>query len=224
MAYNFVAGSTQAFNDTSFVPPAQPFSYSIAGRPTNVGARKSILSYHNNAVPGPNNGQLELNGISFGSNKGYANNTTSGTGNSVVATNTFTLSAWTNFSVCIPTSGGAPLTIYSKATKSTGSGTSPGSPAGVDRLQIGRQTSGTANTYNQYYDGDAARVAFWSGVELTDRERASLDVDFSPRRIRPQSLSTYRPLINSTNDMRRAAALAFVNTPTLARHPRSYGM
>lgn len=74
--------------------------------------------------------------------------------------------------------------------------------------------------------GDVACVALWD-VALDDAEIASLVAGFPPRRVRPQSLRWYAPLVRELVVPKRAAnpnvALAATGSPTVSDHPRSYG-
>lgn len=69
--------------------------------------------------------------------------------------------------------------------------------------------------------GDLADISAWN-VALTGAEIASLAKGFSPRRIRPQSLVFYAPLLRNLQDLRQGLALTAVNSPTVANHPRVY--
>lgn len=75
--------------------------------------------------------------------------------------------------------------------------------------------------------GSVAAVAMWSAA-LDDAEVASLVAGFSPRRVRPQSLRWYAPLVRELVVPSRyvypSSALANVNAATVSDHPRSYGM
>ena len=72
-----------------------------------------------------------------------------------------------------------------------------------------------------FFDGFLSEAAIWN-VVLTDSEIASLAKGFSPRRIRPQSLVFYAPLLRNLQDLRKGLALTAVNSPTVAAHPRVY--
>lgn len=72
-----------------------------------------------------------------------------------------------------------------------------------------------------YLKGMVADAAAWSAA-LTTAEIASLAKGFSPRRIRPQSLVFYAPLLRNLQDLRSGVALTAVNAPTVANHPRVY--
>ena len=74
--------------------------------------------------------------------------------------------------------------------------------------------------------GDAACVALWN-VALDDKEIASLVAGFSPRRVRPQSLRFYAPLVRELVVPQAIhsplVALANIGSATVSAHPRSYG-
>lgn len=101
----------------------------------------------------------------------------------------------------------------SKATDGTSS-----SPTGTNAIYVGVRNS---NGLGFFAGGAIADVAVWN-VALTDAEIASLAKGFSPRRIRPQSLVFYAPLLRNLQDLRRGLALTAVNSPTVANHPRVY--
>jgi hypothetical protein len=74
--------------------------------------------------------------------------------------------------------------------------------------------------------GSVANVAMWN-VALDDAEVASLVAGFSPRRVRPQSLVFYAPLVRELVVPKSLVApissLAATASPTVSDHPRSYG-
>jgi len=74
--------------------------------------------------------------------------------------------------------------------------------------------------------GSVAAVAIWD-VALTDADVAQLVAGFSPRRVRPQSLRWYAPLVRDLSVVKQAvnpiSALAGTASPTVSDHPRSYG-
>ena len=72
-----------------------------------------------------------------------------------------------------------------------------------------------------YLNGLIAEASVWY-TYLLDSEIASLAKGFSPRRIRPQSLVFYTPLLRNLQDLRQGLDLTAVNSPTVANHPRVY--
>jgi hypothetical protein len=71
------------------------------------------------------------------------------------------------------------------------------------------------------WDGLLAEMAIWS-VELTAAERESLQKDFSPRRIRPQSLEWYSPMVRNLQELTAAYSMNNNNSATVGVHPRVY--
>lgn len=100
----------------------------------------------------------------------------------------------------------------------TFSGTIPSTTsnnASNETLRIGRiQTSAAWST------GDFAEIAVWQAT-LTAAEVASLAKGFSPRKVRPQSLVYYSPLVRELQDVARGVALTNTDT-TVSNHPRVY--
>lgn len=91
--------------------------------------------------------------------------------------------------------------------------------SGVNLVVIGAWNNGGA--YAGQVNANISEAAIWS-VALTAAEITSLAKGFSPRRIRPQSLEFYCPLIRNTQDLRKGITFTTVGTPTAAVHPRVY--
>ena len=109
------------------------------------------------------------------------------------------------------------MNLFSAGEKATFSGEIKS--INQDKLVIGSRIFN--NVYGQFLSGTISEAAIWS-VALTDAEIASLAKGFSPRRIRPQSLVFYAPLLRNLQDLRKGLALTAVNSPTVANHPRVY--
>jgi hypothetical protein len=90
-------------------------------------------------------------------------------------------------------------------------------------MQIGARLT---PSFDSGLTGSVACVAFWNAL-LDDAEIASLVAGFSPRRIRPQSLRWYAPLVRELVVPQRAtnptSALAATASPSVSDHPRCYG-
>jgi hypothetical protein len=94
---------------------------------------------------------------------------------------------------------------------------------GYQSIQVGaRKIPAFSNGLN----GSACCVALWDAA-LTAAECHSLNVGFSPRRIRPQSLMAYGPLVRDLQSVvnRMFFMESFTNTgsATVSDHPRAYG-
>lgn len=103
---------------------------------------------------------------------------------------------------------------------SKGTNTSNLTPAGLDRIAIGR--SGRPTPAN-YTSGNVAEAAVWN-VALTDAEIALLGKGFSPLFFRPEKLVFYSPLIRLAaggvqRDWIGGFDLTEFNTPASAAHP-----
>lgn len=89
-------------------------------------------------------------------------------------------------------------------------------PAGADRVAIGRSGDSTPGFY---MSGNISEVAIWN-VALSDAEVALLAKGFSPLFIQPHNLVAYWPLIrDDDNDRIGGFDLTAINTPTVATHP-----
>ena len=71
-----------------------------------------------------------------------------------------------------------------------------------------------------HHDGNLAEIGIWS-VALAAGEIASLAKGMACRRVRPQSLAFYAPLIRNVADG-KGLAITQTNSPTVAVHPRVY--
>jgi hypothetical protein len=79
------------------------------------------------------------------------------------------------------------------------------------------------NTYSGLLSGGVFQAAFWAAV-LTDAEHVSLARGFPPRRVRPQSLRGYWPLIRTVQDLRGLTTLSLgAGIQANVASPRSYG-
>lgn len=85
-------------------------------------------------------------------------------------------------------------------------------------LQLG------ANVGVQFMNGDIFGAAVWS-TDLSDAEFASLAKGFPARRIRPQSLISYIPLVRTVFDVKAERSYATSGSGgAVAVHGRSYGI
>ena len=92
-----------------------------------------------------------------------------------------------------------------------------------DSMSIGcfSVASGGALSFSAYLEGMACSAAIWA-TALTDDEIKCLAKGFSPRRVRPQSLRFYAPLVRNVQDVIGAIALTD-NGSVAYDHPRAYG-
>lgn len=84
----------------------------------------------------------------------------------------------------------------------------------IESFSIGRDSTLSWST------GDFAELGMWREA-LTAGEVNSLAKGFSPKKVRPQSLYTYIPLVREIQDIQKAITLTNTNA-TVAIHPRVY--
>jgi len=118
----------------------------------------------------------------------------------------FTITSQTNYS------------LYAAGNKFT-STTSGNTPVSNRLLIIGAYTDGT---YQGWLDDDVAMNAVWDAV-LTDDEIYGIHKGISPRRVRPQSLVFYAPLVRNVQDISRNGITLTDTGTTSSDHPRAYG-
>jgi len=92
-------------------------------------------------------------------------------------------------------------------------------PTGLITIVIGAIM--ISSTPAARFDGLLSEFGVWNTV-LTDAEIISLSKGFSPKRIRPQSLEFYAPLINNTANYIAGTILSNQNSPTVTSHNRIY--
>jgi hypothetical protein len=112
-------------------------------------------------------------------------------------------------------------TSHSIFRDGTGKVTSATSVAGANKSRIALGAYWSSGLASNMLSGQVAMAAFWQ-TGLTDSEVASLAKGFSPRRIRPQHLVFYAPLVRNVFDWRRGEG--FIDSGSgVSAHPRSYG-
>jgi hypothetical protein len=114
----------------------------------------------------------------------------------------------------------ARIAYLSGANKVTGPTTSATAPTGMSNTIVG------SIYQNAYFDmvGSIAFAGIWN-VALSDADIASLGAGASPRRVRPDALKSYIPLVSSASPEPDliGGSYALTGTPTLnAANPRIY--
>lgn len=95
--------------------------------------------------------------------------------------------------------------------------TNSANPTGIDQFLVSWSIGGIP------WKGRLAAIAMWR-VVLTAAEITSLAKGFSPRRVRPQSLYVYLPLIRDVQELTRAPTITYgAGVPSAANHHRQYG-
>lgn len=208
MAYNFVRASSQSISGNGPSISVYPITFSAWAYATNDTVAMTIMSwlqaatnqgfrtlFAGQAAGDPIRGNL-LTTVN------YLSATTSG----------FTINTWHH--VCFVCSSSTSRIIY-KDGGSSGTNTSNDTPTSLTRVLIG------SNTAADLFDGYISDVAIWS-VALDTGEINSLAKGFSAKKIRPQSLEYYAPLVRNLYEYNTNTALTNNNAATVTTHNRIY--
>ncbi len=103
---------------------------------------------------------------------------------------------------------------------SAGTNTTSNTPAAPTGTSVGAMYTGSLTSP---FDGRIAEPAIWN-VALNAAEVASLAKGVSPALIRPESLVFYPPLVRDLTELVGGTSLTAANSPTIAAHPRVYGL
>jgi len=129
------------------------------------------------------------------------------------STTGFTINRWHH--VCGVFASSVSRTVYLDGTAGSTS-TTDRTPTSLARILIGVHS----NTL-EYFNGYISDVAIWSAA-LNTGEINSLAKGFSAKKIRPQSLEFYVPLIRNLQDYSSSSTLTNNNTATVIQHNRIY--
>ena len=207
MAYNFVRASSQSISGNGPSISVYPVTFSAWAYATNDTVAMTIMSwmqaattqgfrtlFAGQAVADPIRGNL-LTTVN------YIAQTTSG----------FTINTWHH--VCFVCSSSTSRTIY-RDGGSSGTNTTDATPTSLTRVFIGTNTA-------EGFDGYISDIAIWSAALNID-EINSLVKGFSAKRIRPQSLEYYAPLVRNLYEYNSNTTLTNNNAATVTTHNRIY--
>jgi hypothetical protein len=124
----------------------------------------------------------------------------------------FTVNTWHH--VCAVFTSSTSRQIYRDGTAGTAN-TVDATPTSLTRLLIGTHAG------IEYFNGYISDVGVWSAA-LGVEEINSLAKGFSAKRIRPQSLEFYVPLIRNLQDYSSSSTLTNNNTAIAIQHNRIY--
>lgn len=128
----------------------------------------------------------------------------------------YSVNTWVD--ICGVAASASDRRLYANNVKSTSTAT-----VGFQGGELAIGAYGTVTAITEYLSGRVSNCAVWD-VALTDDEVTSLYRGFSPRRIRPQSLKFYAPLVRDFNDIRGGVTLTQSGSLSVAEHPRTYGL
>lgn len=138
-----------------------------------------------------------------------------GSGNGFGFSNGFTNSAWQHFAGVTASS----TNRYAWLNGVRGAQhLSTLTPTSLNTTDLGTLT---VNSPIAPFAGLMAEAAIWD-VALSDDEMASLAKGISARRIRPQSLKFYAPMVRAVQDLRGGLTLTETGSPAVVAHPRTY--
>lgn len=210
MAYNFVRASSQRLLG-SFSINATPCTVSYWGNAVvntlALGALSISDSTGNEAIRGLFAGNLVNDPISISS-------IDNGVGGTAANAGTFNINTWHHATAVFAST--TSRTSYIDGIAGT-TNTVSSDPTGLTTILIGAVMVSSAPAL--YFDGNLSEFAVWN-VVLTTGEINSLAKGFSPKRIRPQSLKFYAPIVRNIADYVGRVSLS--NTATVTPHNRIY--
>lgn len=216
MAYNF---SSAYINASVSVPTTYPFTMFVRARSTSNSLNQCALSLMVSAGDGYNGSAIYLLGAVAGDPVAFSKFS----GGAAVSAGAYSVNTW--YAVGGRASSATVHDVSLDGSQTTGPTTTIPFKT-ITSLQIGGRTTPGLDTP---LAGACANVAVWAAV-LDDAELVSLAKGFSPRRVRPQSLKYYAPLVRNLNLPVWAVAAAtptlsvVTGTATPSEHPRSYGI
>lgn len=216
MAYNF---SSAYISASVSVPTAYPFTMFVRGNSTSSTAEQVAMALMVGSGGGYNGSLLLMAGNFSGDPARFSKF------GGVLATSAGSYAINTWYAIAGRAASATALDVSLDGTQTAGASTSVSFKTPTE-LQIGARAT---PSYNLGMAGDCACAAVWDAL-LDDDELVSLAKGFSPRRIRPQSLKYYAPLVRALN---LPVWTASSTPPTLSvttgtavpsAHPRTYGM
>jgi len=186
MAREFVAANLDRLELDSAPVTAYPFTFACWVRPDRNTAQETLIYIGDKDVDNFHSWQLRINGDVAGDP--FRFRTVAGGGSNSASTTTgFSIDTW-HHACGVATSGTLRAVFIDGGSK--GTITTSATPAGSDRISVGRE--GDSIPAN-YFDGRIAEVTIWN-VALSDAEVAALASRVSQIRVRPQSIVFYAPL------------------------------
>lgn len=183
MARLFTAASSEFLEIDSAPVTAAPLTMACWARSTTIAAGNATLVFVGDKDSNSNYFMLYRNA----GNPRVEARDISLTGTGTHQSN-FTANTWNHFAgLFVSTVSRRP---YLNGVAASAPNTTSVTPAGSDRISVGRQ--GRLSAVN-YWDGNICEVGVWN-VVLTDAEIAALAAGVSPARIRPGSLVFYAPV------------------------------
>lgn len=208
MAWSF-NGTTEFLRIASTLGLVEPFSFACWCNPTSRAVDQTMMALSDGGGPGDAHYLIFRQASDF---LGCAS-----VDQSVAAGESLTASAfaagWNH--ACGRWVSSSERRSYLNGASTTDNVTNCG-PDSLSEVHVGRYS-----VLGGYFGGEVQSAAAWS-ASLTAAEVAGLAIGFSPRRIRPQSLVFYMPLVRAAFDWKGNAL--DTATGAAADHHRAYGI
>lgn len=209
MAYNFVAGNSQSISSTGLNIPVYPVTLSAWAYANSDTIVMTIMAWLQQATT--QSFRMLFAGNAVGDPVRFSLLTTFLSA-SDKANPGFTINTWHH--VCFVCTSSTLRQGYVDGVAGATS-TVSNTPTDLTRVTIGSQGN------VQYFTGNISDVAIWSSALNAD-EITSLAKGFSAKKIRPQSLEYYAPLVRNLYEYNSSIALTNNNTSTVTTHNRIY--
>lgn len=210
MAYNFVRASSQYISSSFSGIPVYPVTFSAWVYATNDAAPTAMNVVRWMQAATTQGFSIVFAGQAAGDPiRGNLNTATTASISQVSPG--FLINTWHH--VCFVCDSSTSRTVYKDGVAGN-TATANDTPVDLVRLWIG---SDGAN----HFDGNISDIAVWS-TNLNTSEIISLSKGFSAKRIRPQSLEYYAPLVRNLYEYNSTIALTNNNSSTVASHNRIY--
>lgn len=207
MAYDF-DGSSSRYKQTSAVLSATPLTMAAWIKPdTNQGIAHQVNFKH--AVSNGVQYSIYLASLRPGVQHYDASFNATAEQGSTISTG-----VWTHICAVFPSTTSRSCFVNG-GSKVTSTMSVPNSMGAINTFCIAGLDGGDG----ALFDGKVAEVAVWT-TALSDDEAAALGRGYCPLLIQPQSLFLYYPLVRDLIELKRAASLTAVGSPTVADHPR----
>lgn len=211
----FADASSQFLGNDTAPVTAAPFTMAIWGRSDDATVDQDAIWIGDKDVA-DNFWTLRFQGAVAGDPLRFTVNSAAG-GTSADTTTGYTANTWHH--ACAVEASATSHTIYIDGGSSAASTTSR-SPAGADRINIGRRGDSTPTNY---FSGDLAEAAVWN-VALSAGDVALLAKAVSPFLVRPEALVFYCPIVgNYSPEIDQLGGLDMTVTgATKSAHPRVF--
>jgi hypothetical protein len=209
MAYNFITGSSQSISSSGLNIPVYPVTLSAWAYATTDTVTMTIMAWLQAATT--QSFRILFGGAIAGDPVRFSLLTTFLSFSDKTSPG-FTINTWHH--VCYVCTSSTLRETYVDGVAGASS-TTNNTPTNLTRVTIGSQ----ANV--QYFTGNISDVAIWS-ASLNTSEVNSLAKGFSAKKIRPQSLEYYAPLVRNIYEYKNNPLLTNNNSATVATHNRIY--